>query len=345
MYQPLGTIKSNKMKKVIKWVKRIILGLLALIFLLLIVGFIFEHVARTIDSKKIKPTGNFTNVGNHQLHYIKKGVGGPTVVFESGIDLGGHVSWKFVQDEISKYTTTLSYDRAGILWSERGNNPKSLSTNKSDLQNLLINTKCPKPYIIVGHSFAGITLRKLIDEQKEDILGVIFVDVSHPDQMNRFSEEMLKMMELPPRWILEIMFNCGFNRLLFQDNYPKTSENDSINLIANKFSYKGIDAIIETFQNLESMAKEASLISNFDSIPLTIITGCSPNRNIEISDENLRIESTKVWNELQKELLNLSANSKQILANESGHYVQTEQPEIVIDAIEALLNQNKPENE
>lgn len=333
------------MKKVIKWIKRIILGLFALIFLLLVIGFIYEHIARTIDSKKIKPTGNFTNVGNHQLHYIKKGVGGPTVVFESGIDLGGHVSWKFVQDEISKYTTTLSYDRAGVLWSELGDNPKTLSTINSDLQNLLLNTNCPKPYILVGHSFAGITLRKFIDEQKEDIMGIIFVDVSHPDQMNRFSEEMQKMMELPPRWILEIMFNCGVARIVNQNYYPNISKNDTVNIIANKFSYKGIDAIIGTFQNIESMEKEASLISNFDSIPLTIITGSSPNRNIEISDENLRIELTKVWNELQKELLNLSANSKQILANESGHYVQTEQPEIVIDAIEALLNQNKPENE
>jgi hypothetical protein len=75
----------------------------------------------------------------HQLHYLKKGFGGLTVVFESGLDPGGHLSWKYVQNEISKFTTTISYDRAGILMSEQGDNSKSLSSISSDLNNLLIN--------------------------------------------------------------------------------------------------------------------------------------------------------------------------------------------------------------
>ena len=327
------------MKRGLLWIKRIFLGLLGLITLLLITGFIYEHVSRSIDKNKLKPTGEFANVGDHELHYVKRGEDGPTVVFVSGIDLGGHVYWKLVQDEISKYTTTISYDRAGILWSGRGSDPMTLASISFDLYQLLMKADCPKPYILVGHSFAGITLRKFIEAHKQDILGVVFVDVSHPDQMNRMSDELKGMMEMPPRWILDLMFNFGINRLLSKNFYPGIPATDSINIIGNKMSYKGKQATLETFENLESMAREANSISSFDSIALTVITGSSPKRELEISDEKLRPEAKELWNELQSELLNLSPNSKRILAMESSHYVQLEQPEIVIGAIEDLLGQ------
>ncbi|GGH03393.1 hypothetical protein [Pedobacter zeae] len=80
--------KNNYMKACSKWVKRI--GLVALIILLLIAGFIFERVSRN-DAEKITPDGNFAEVDNHLLHYYKKGNGGPTVVFETAFDPAGHL--------------------------------------------------------------------------------------------------------------------------------------------------------------------------------------------------------------------------------------------------------------
>jgi pimeloyl-ACP methyl ester carboxylesterase len=331
--------------KVLKWIKRIFFGFIGLIFFVLISGFIYEHIARFIDSKKIKPIGEFVDVGDHKLHYIKKGRGGPTVVFEAGAGPAGHLSWKYVQDEISKITTTISYDRAGILWSERGEAPKSLAAISSDLQNLLVNTNCPKPYILVGHSFAGTGLRKFIIDQKNNISGIIFVDVAQPDQIERFSDELQSHLLPPPLWIMKAMSSFGLMRIfLSKYNFPNTQENDSINIIAKKLNFKGFDASLELLRNLESIDNEASSITSFDSIPLIIITGTSPNRNVEIQDEKLRIESIEVWKELQRDLLKLSSNSRQILATESGHFVQTEQPNLLIKTIESVLDENKSKN-
>ena len=77
------------MKAFFKWIKRIGLGLVTLVILLLIAGFIFERISRN-DAEKIKPDGNFVEVENHRLHYCKKGNGGPTVVFETAFDPAGH---------------------------------------------------------------------------------------------------------------------------------------------------------------------------------------------------------------------------------------------------------------
>ena len=329
--------------KILKWIKRIVLGFFALILVLLVVGFIYEHISRYIASHRIKPTGEFANVGDHQLHYIKKGIGGPTVVFEAGAGPNGHLFWKYVQEEIAKYTTTISYDRAGILWSERGENSKSLSSITSDLRNLLINTNCTKPYILVGHSFAGVGLRMFINDQREDISGIVFVDVTEPGYMNRYSDELREVMETPPLWIIKAMSSFGIMRISLRNAYANIQGNDSINMIAAKLNYKGFDASLELIKNYELIETEASVITSFDSIPLIIVTGASADRDNEISDEKLRIEAREVWQEMQRDLLNLSTNSKQILATESGHSVQTDQPEIVIKAIESLLNQNKSE--
>lgn len=63
------------MSKPAIWIKRVILTITVLIVLLLTVGFTYEHMSRFIYSLKIKPTGEFANVGNHQLRYLKQGDG------------------------------------------------------------------------------------------------------------------------------------------------------------------------------------------------------------------------------------------------------------------------------
>ena len=332
--------------QVLKWIIRIIGGFFALILLVLLVGFVYEHITRLSNFKNIKPTGEFINVGDHQLHFVKKGNGGPTVVFEAGAGPDGHLSWKYVQDEIARKTTTISYDRAGILWSERGADPKSLSAIASDLHSLLINTNCPKPYIVVGHSFAGTGLRKFINDHKDDISGIVFVDVVQPHFTNAYSDELKEATQTPPLWIMKAMSSFGVIRIMMNNyTYPNTQANDSINIIAKKLNYRGIDASLELVRNLESMENEASMITSFDNIPLVIITGTSANRYMEIRNEELRAEAIGVWNEMQKDLLNLSTNSRQIHASKSGHHVQTEQPELVIEAIESMLSPFKSETE
>ncbi len=45
------------------------------------------------------------------------------------------------------------------------------------------------------------------------------------------------------------------------------------------------------------------------------------------------------WDGWQKQLLNLSSQSSQIIAEESGHGIQDDQPELIIDTIESLLKE------
>jgi len=49
-----------------------------------------------------------------------------------------------------------------------------------------------------------------------------------------------------------------------------------------------------------------------------------------------------VWLELQQELTLLSANSEIKMLEESGHYIQFDQPKVVVEAIQTAVQQCLP---
>ncbi|MCA9730897.1 MAG: alpha/beta hydrolase [Deferribacteres bacterium] len=268
---------------------------------------------------------------------MKKGKSKPTVVFESGLDPGGHLPWFKVQDACSEFATTISYDRSGVLWSERGHSPKTASAISEELSLLLAKTECAKPYIIVAHSLAGLFTRNFIVQNKESVQGVIFVDVSHPEQDERKTKEFREISKPISPWIIRSASALGILRLFYNKAYPGTEKEDAINQTVHALFYNGVSTFLEEQDSMKTFLAESRTYQDFDSIPLRIITGYSPNRYSEIKNEKLRAEFFNYKMELQHDLLNLSSQSSQICANESGHYVQLEQPEIIVDQIRELI--------
>lgn len=322
--------------KVFRLSKKLTLGFLSIFVFIVIVGFIYEQISRLVANNKYSPQGEFANVGNHKLHYIKSGMEAPTVIFDSGLG-EGVFSWFKVQNKISKHVSTISYDRAGISWSERGNTPKSSKQISSDLHRLLIKSKAQKPYVIVAHSLSGLTLRSFISEHSEDIMGIIFVDVSHPDQFNRFPKEAASLLDKTPAWLTNFANNIGVIRLFFNHSYPNTEIDNPINVRAKALRSKSMSAAVEEWRSFKSIANESSKITTFGNTPLIIITGSSPQRHKYLNNKRLEEQFDKIWSELQKDLLKLSNNSKHVLAAKSGHMIQMEQPEIIIESIEQMI--------
>ena len=56
-----------------------------------------------------------------------------------------------------------------------------------------------------------------------------------------------------------------------------------------------------------------------------------------MSDEDFQVFN-QVAEELQEDLASRSSNSRHIIAEKSGHFIQYEQPELVIDAIRDVVN-------
>jgi pimeloyl-ACP methyl ester carboxylesterase len=130
---------------------------------------------------------DYTEAGGHQLRTLVSGCGVPTVVFEAGGYPESGVSleeWKRVQPEVSRFTTTFSYDRAGIGLSGRGPQPRDARQIARELHTTLRNANLPPPYMLVGHSFGGPLIRVFAGLFPAEVCGMVLVDPTQEEFIN-----------------------------------------------------------------------------------------------------------------------------------------------------------------
>ena len=66
-----------------------------------------------MKNQLLRPPGRMIEVQGRMMHLLATGSDGPTVVLETGAS-GYFGAWEWVQQELSKYTRVVSYDRLGM---------------------------------------------------------------------------------------------------------------------------------------------------------------------------------------------------------------------------------------
>ena len=120
-------------------------------------------------------------------------VSSATVVLIAG---GGRTAkdWVKVQPAVSKFARVCSYDRAGFGESDKAaSKMQSVDEVVDDLHGLLKASDEKRPFILVGHSVAGIYARSFVTKFPREVAGLVFVDSAHEGQALRFHE-------LDPKW-------------------------------------------------------------------------------------------------------------------------------------------------
>src|SRR5277367_6802578 len=114
-----------------------IAGVLAL---LLTAGFLYNHLGARRDRRRYTLEGRSIDIGDIgskcTLYVRETGSGNPTVLFESGI-AASHLNWRQVQEEVSRFTATASYDRAGLGWSSPCRTPRTPANVAAELHSML----------------------------------------------------------------------------------------------------------------------------------------------------------------------------------------------------------------
>ncbi len=315
------------MKLVFKILKFILVGIL----LILGVTSIYEQYSRYSIKKELINSGTYVDVDGYKLHYVKKGEKETTVIFEAGLDLRGHHVWNKVQNEVSQFATTISYDRAGMLKSQRGDKEKSCKNMAYDLHIMLNKIQVKKPYILVAHSLGGLVIRAYVKEYPSEVRGVILVDSTHPELIEKAPEKLAKMMKTPqqPNWLTTFLSITGITRIGI--NYIFNGDSNNSQELKNEINANldnTIASVIDEMKNLEDLMKEVKGMT-FGNIPLTVIASTK-------SDSKAFEPFQKYLQSLQTDSLKLSTNSNIVWANKSGHFIQLEQPELVIEAIEKI---------
>jgi len=323
-----------------KWTKRIMAGLLILILVLTVSTYAAGAFAKTKLARENPPSGQLTDVGGYNMHLYCMGVGSPTVILEAGLN-DFHVSWSKVQAEVASVARVCSYDRAGLGWSEASPFPRTSQVMADELHTLLVNSGVDAPYILVGHSFGGIVMRQFAQQYPDEVTGMLLVDSAHEGQVTRLPFLKETANEFIGQFrTLSAMSSFGL-MALSPATIPNRGFSDEV--------YKQYQAVLATTNYFDASIAESTAFyfgtpsmqtADLGDLPLIVLSHGLPDETSDISGMQ-ESQFEQEWAKMQKELAGLSSQGKQVIAQKSGHYIQLDEPELVIDAIRELIAINQ----
>ena len=227
-------IKSQQVSGCSRWIRGVFVIIILMLMGSMIIGFLYQEIAMYLDWKQFPPPGEMVDVGGYKLHLFCLGSGSPTVVLEAGLG-DNWLSWGLVQEKIAGFTHVCAYDRAGLGWSESSRGSLTTPQVAESLHTLLINAGVPGPYILVGHSLGGITIRSFAHQYPENVVGMVLVDSPHENQLLLFPKEVMEYELQNLAGLTKTLTLCrliapiGVTRLLgltegFAQDKPLTSE-------------------------------------------------------------------------------------------------------------------------
>lgn len=314
------------------WLRRILRVLLMCLLFLVVAGFLFENISETRDRRFNAMAGRRFDVGGYKMHMDCTGEGTPTVILNAGLG-DTYVSWRKVQPQIAKFVRVCSYDRAGLGYSDSSSRPRTSKDIAEELHALLQAAHVAPPYVLVGHSLGGYEVRLFASLYRNEVAGMVLVDASHPDQMNRFPPDLKNMAATQVREdeFLEFTMPFGVPRLL------ALCDDDPVQRAAecNFHSLRESTAELKSFPE---SAAQAAATGTLGDMPLAVLSHDPDKPSAELPPD-LAKPTNDAWEKMQEELAHLSTRGTQMIAKNSGHYIQIDRPEIVIDAVHNVVEQ------
>jgi pimeloyl-ACP methyl ester carboxylesterase len=266
------------------------------------------------------PIGKLIDVGGYRVHLYCVGSGSPAVVI---VGAGYSFDWALVQPDVSKFTQVCAYDHSGIAWSDPGPTD-SCSLRVSEVHSALRNAKISGPFVLVGHSLGALVARLYAAKYPEEVAGMVIAE-------HAFLGNLVLPTTNSPRSAAPPPPPTG------SGNVPAAPPNPAPFQKLPSFDYQlhlwanSLPGVARTMQRNIQMTPECS----------SDVEEASRNKAIPFSDKPLIVLRTATsmpgYEDLQKSLFALSTNSKEVLAENTGHFIMVDRPDLVISAIRDVV--------
>jgi pimeloyl-ACP methyl ester carboxylesterase len=257
----------------------------------------------------IVPKGRFSgwfDVGGRRLFLRCTGHGSPTVVFEGGLT----TDWYELQNQLSGFTRVCSYDRPGgpASRSDPAPIPRTARDFVADLHALLRTAHVPGPYVLAGHSNSGLFSQLYASTHPRQVAGLVLIDAVHPAYHKR---QLALLKPLLPAEVWEAL------------------RREAMTVPHRLVDPQGVD-----IWTSERQTRVALRRSRLRPMPLVVLA----HGRVDPSPPGWPGEEVeRLWRQLQRELAQLVPGGRLVIATQSGHDIQDEQPELVLDAIHDVV--------
>ncbi len=310
------------------------------------------------DGRYASP-GRLEYAGGTELNFYCMGSGSPAVIFDAGWE-DWSPTWSTVQPVIAHHTRACTYDRAGSGFSLPGPMPRTSEEIARELHTALHEAHIPGPYLLVGHSFGGYNIRAFADLYMPEVYGAVLVDIESGDiesakdqatdaremkeavvELTQCRDAVAHRQPLPPIPASEDppAPNMPCSHQFFR-TLPMKEWSPDLNAVVLRIANTRAalyDAVIAEMQVMPADAKWlVRHRRSFGGRPIRVLTAQNhfdDNDRTEPALHSKHVAYEQGWARTQRRLLSLSTDSKQVLVPNSDHYIQFDQPEVVIDAI------------
>jgi pimeloyl-ACP methyl ester carboxylesterase len=292
----------------------------------------------TSGNSSVKPARSFAGLvdigGGRKMYLECRGSGSPTVVFISGRSDRAAI-WSYVTDssgnlkpsssavypQVGRFTRVCAYDRPGTVTitgqhveasrSSPVPQPTTAANGMTDLHALLTAAKVPGPYVLVAHSWGGLIARLYAAYYPNEVSGLVLVDT-----LTELLYDGLTPQE--QRWWISL--NSNYSPDLDPYHQEKTNFGPSFQSLRTAPELRRMPVVIlvadERDFNLKPLAAKGDL-------PPGIPVSFGP-----VIFKAHVAGQTKLAERL---------NAKLILDTNAGHYIHTQQPQLVINSIRDVV--------
>jgi len=334
----------------------VFITLLIVIVGVLLLQALLQLLCVRLDARKFPPPGRIIKTSRGSMHVRQMGSGAPPIVLEAGI-AATSLNWSILQPQLARLTTTYSYDRAGFGWSKSAGRECTLQRMSDDLHDLVAALNIPRPYVLVGHSYAAYILRVYAQRFPEELAGIILVDPLTPEewikprlfqrwQLRRgvwFSRAAAALGSIGVNrfclWLLQRGKSAVPSRVLsvFGARASETGHRilgelaklppETVRLIRERWSHAEFFLTMARYiRTLPATAAEASQSHIPAHIPVTVISGAHqrPVRRAE-----------------HQAIAAHSLHGKHLIAEKGAHWIHLDQPELIVEAFRQMAAEMK----
>jgi pimeloyl-ACP methyl ester carboxylesterase len=255
----------------------------------------------------IVPKGRYSgwfDIGGRRLFLRCTGHRSPTVVFEGGLT----TDWYELQNQLARFARVCSYDHPNgpRSRSDPAPTPRTARDFVADLHALLGVARVPGPYVLAGHSNGGLFTQLYASTYPRQVAGLVLIDAVHSATIKR-RLAMLKPLVSPEEWqvLRQLMITVP----------PRLVDPEQVDIWTS-----------------ERQTRIALRRSPIRPMPLVVLAHGHPEPGTPFVELEERL-----WRQLQRELAHLVPGSRLVIATESGHDIQHEQPELVLNAIHDVV--------
>jgi pimeloyl-ACP methyl ester carboxylesterase len=234
------------------------------------------------------------------MGYVLSGKGPATLLLfnGAGVSLDG---WRALYPGIEQLGRVFAWNRLGVQGSDAPTQPQTGTAVLAGLRELMDAAQLAPPYVLVGHSLGGLYANLFARLHPGEVAAVLFLEATHPAD-----HEVLRQHET--------FFAQAISRVL---SLPQR--------VFKRNLHEEIECIAETVQQLEQAGP-------FPGVPVTVVTGGRAPPGWLMSPAAVGARRAH-----QQDLARLSPRGEQCIAHGSGHFPQLSEPQLVLQALRALI--------